>query len=164
MDKNYSITGRGEIGCDLGFICYPCCYPQRTMGYEINRNPLILRLVANQAFAVEYYCEATKRINSENEYLEEDIMRFKLEEVGNKAFLSRCSFSPSEGKETCDRYEVDHIERYPVTDGETLEKVFIVKYYYFRGHLDFQIFPNMSFAENNGRKGIQFGKCRITSP
>ena len=72
-----------------------------------------LCLVANPAFAVEYYCEVTKKIDSGNEYSTEMIKRFKyankLEEVGNKAFISRCSFSPSEGKETCDKYEVDHI-------------------------------------------------------
>ena len=88
----------------------------------------------------------------------------KLEEVGNKAFVSRCSFSKTEEKVTCDRYEVDHIERFPVTNAETLEKRFIVKYYYYRGQLDFQIFPDMSFVENNGRGGIQYGKCQITSP
>ena len=125
-------------------------------------------LVANQAYAVEYYCEVTKKVDSENEYSAEMIRRFhyanKLEEIGNKAFISRCSFSPSEGKETCDRYEVDHIERFPVTNAETLEKRFIVKYYYYRGQLDFQIFPDMSFVENNGRGGIQYGKCQITSP
>ena len=127
-----------------------------------------LCLVANQAFAVEYYCEVTKKINPENERSTEMIKRFKyankLEEIGNKAFISRCSFSPSEGKETCDRYEVDHIERSPVTNEETLEKRFKVKYYYYRGQLDFQIFPDMSFVENNGQGSIQYGKCQITSP
>ena len=125
-------------------------------------------LVVNQADAVEYYCDAIKKSNPVKEYSAEMIKKYKyankLEEVGNKAFISRCSFSPSEGKETCDRYEVDHIERFPVTNAETLEKRFIVKYYYYRGQLDFQIFPDMSFVENNGRGGIQYGKCQITSP
>ena len=128
----------------------------------------ILCLVANQAYAVEYYCEVTKKIDPENEYSAEMIKRFKysnkLEEVGNKAFISRCSFSSSEGEETCDRYEVDHIERSPITNAETLEKLFIVKYYYYSGQLDFQIFPDLKFIENNGRGGIQYGKCRVTSP
>ena len=127
-----------------------------------------LCLVANQAYAVEYYCKATKKIDPENEYPAEMIKRFKyankLEEVGNKAFISRCSFSPSAGEETCDRYKVDHIVRSPVTNAETLEKLFIVKYYYYSGQLDFQIFPDLSFVENNGRGGIQYGKCQMLSP
>ena len=94
----------------------------------------------------------------------EMIKRFKysnkLKEVGNKAFISRCSFSSSEGEETCDRYEVDHIERSPITNAETLEKIFIVKYYYYSGQLDFQIFPDLKFIENNGRGVIQYGKCQ----
>lgn len=127
-----------------------------------------LCLVSNQAFALEYYCEVTKKVDSENEYSAEMIKRFKyankLEDVGNKAFISRCAFSPSEGEETCDRYEVDHIERSPVTNAETLEKHSIVKYYYYNGQLDFQIFPDLSFVENNGRGGIQYGKCQVVSP
>ena len=70
-----------------------------------------LSLVANQVFAVEYYCEATKKIDLENEYSAEMIKKYKyankLEEVGNKAFVSRCSFSKTEEKVTCDRCEVD---------------------------------------------------------
>jgi len=36
----------------------------------------------------------------------------------------------------------------------------IAKYYYFDGQFDVQIFPNLSFIENNGRGDIAFGKCR----
>jgi len=37
--RDYSITGRGSES-DLGFICYPWCYPQQKMGYGLNHNPL----------------------------------------------------------------------------------------------------------------------------
>ena len=123
----------------------------------------------DQAFAVTYYCEATKKVDSEIEYSEENIKKYKyankLEDMGNKAFISRCSFTLSAKKVTCDRYEVDHIERSPLWSLKTLkDDKFIKKYYYFYGQLDFQLFPDLSFVENDGRGGIAFGKCRVTSP
>ncbi|MCH7500385.1 MAG: hypothetical protein IH886_10305 [Nitrospinae bacterium] len=123
----------------------------------------------DSAFAVTYYCEATKKVNSEIEYSEEKIKKYKyankLEDMGDKAFISRCSFTLSAKKVTCDRYEVDHIERSPIWNMETKkDDKFIKKYYYFYGQLDFQLFPDLSFVENNGRGGIAFGKCRVISP
>jgi len=123
----------------------------------------------DSAFAVTYYCEATKKVDSEIEYSEEDIKKYKyankLEDMGNKAFISRCSFTLSAKKVTCDRYEVDHIERSPLWNLKTLkDDTFIKKYYYFYGQLDFQLFPDLSFVENDGRGGIAFGKCRVISP
>jgi len=54
------------------------------------------------AFAVTYYCEATKKVNSEKEYSEDDIKKYKyadkLEDMGDKAFISRCSFTLSAKK------------------------------------------------------------------
>jgi len=123
----------------------------------------------DSAFAVTYYCEATKKVNSEIEYSEEKIKKYKyankLEDMGDKAFISRCSFTLNAKKVTCDRYEVDHIERSPIWNMETKkDDKFIKKYYYFYGQLDFQLFPDLSFVENNGRGGIAFGKCQVTSP
>lgn len=121
------------------------------------------------AFAVTYYCEATKKVDPNGEVSEEKMKKWKyankLEDMGDKAFISRCSFTLSAKKVTCDRYEVDHIERSALWNLETKkDDKFIKKYYYFRGQLDFQLFPDLSFVENNGRESIQFGKCRVISP
>jgi len=123
----------------------------------------------DSAFAVTYYCEATRKLNSQSESSEEDIKKYKyankLEDMGNKAFISRCSFTLSAKKVTCDRYEVDHIERSAIWNFKTKKfDKFIKKYYYFNGQLDFQLFPGLSFVENNGRGSIQFGKCQVISP
>lgn len=66
--------------------------------------------------------------------------------------LSRCSFVQSEGRVTCDTYPLDRME---VAAGY----VDIVKYYYFRGQFDLQIFNGSSFVENNGRGSIASGNC-----
>ena len=117
-------------------------------------------LVASTAFAVNYYCEPTKRVDPIKEWSKEEIKKWKfsnkLEDMGDKAYISRCSFSSSAGKVTCDKYEVDHIERSPISN--------IKKYYYFKGQMDFQLFPGLQYVENNGRETIRWGKCRITSP
>jgi hypothetical protein len=59
--------------------------------------------------------------------------------------VQRCGFTPSVGRVTCDRYEVDRVE----VDGN----VDIKKFYLFRAQFDVQLFSNLSFVENNGRGG-----------
>ena len=66
--------------------------------------------------------------------------------------LSRCSFVQSAGRVTCDTYPIDRME---VAAGY----VDIVKYYYFNGHFDLQIFNGSTFVENNGRGSIASGTC-----
>lgn len=130
---------------------------------------LILFFIPKMVFAVTYYCEATKKYDSENIYSKQHIAKGKfavqLEDMGEEAFISRCSFSSTANAVTCDRYEVDHINRSAVANLETFKyDKFIKKYYYFQGQLDFQLYPDLSFVENNGRGGIQYGKCEVTSP
>ena len=72
------------------------------------------------------------------------------------AFGSRCSFSPSANKVTCDRYQVDKIE--------FVERQKIKKYYVFRSQFDVQLFADLSFVENNERGGIAYGKCQAVAP
>jgi len=129
-----------------------------------------------QCFAVEYYCPATQKFNSENVYTKEEIDKgkfaVKLEEAQGEAFVSRCSFAHSQNKITCDRYEVDEIKESKRLkfkndlpfDFETDGYEIIKKYYYFYSQYDFQLFPNMFSVENNGRGGIQYGKCEVVSP
>ncbi len=81
----------------------------------------------------------------------------KIEDHGDKAFVSRCSYTTSEGKVTCDRYEVDRIE-YD-------ENVNVKKYYIFSQQYNIQIyFKNLLFVEDNGRGAISYGNCIVTSP
>lgn len=112
------------------------------------------------ATAAEYDCKVGKKLESEATYtshqIEQGQFSVKIEESGGGAFVSRCSFAPSANKITCDRYQVDKI----VFD----EKVKIKKYHVFRSQFDVQLFPDLSFVENNGRGGIAYGKCRVVAP
>ena len=68
-----------------------------------------------------------------------------------KPELERCSFSLSQNKVTCDKYQVDRVE---------VDKwVGIKKFYFFKGQFDVQLFSDLSFIENNGRGGVSYGKC-----
>lgn len=117
----------------------------------------VILLSTSSAFAVEYYCTAVKKVGFGMDYSQEQLDKgqfgTRVEEEGDVAYLSRCSFSPSAGEITCDRYQVDRIER----DG-------IKKYYHFRSQFNFQIFQNLKSIEDDGRGGIQFGKCEIVAP
>ncbi len=110
--------------------------------------------------AVEYSCKVGKKVEAETTYTEHQIatgkFSVKVEESDSGAFVSRCSFSPSANKLTCDRYQVDK----SVFD----ETVKIKKYYVFKSQFDIQIFSDLSFIENNGRGGIAYGKCQVVAP
>ena len=120
---------------------------------------MILLAVSVQAEALEYRCNDEKKLNFDNVYsaveIEKGQISVLVEEKGDSAYLSRCSFSPSVHEVTCDRYEVDKI----VFD----EKVNIKKYYAFRSQFDVQVFSDLHFVENNGRGGIAFGKCNVVT-
>ena len=121
---------------------------------------LFIGISSASSYAAEYYCKATKKIGFENTYTPEMMKKYqyatKVEESNGEAFLSRCSYSASAGKITCDRYKVDRIE--------FDSNVKIKKYYVFNSQFNFQIFANLNSLEDNGRGGIQFGKCKIVSP
>ena len=70
--------------------------------------------------------------------------------------VQRCSFTPSVGRVTCDRYEVDRVE--------IDRNVSLKKFYLFRAQFDIQLFSDLSFIENNGRGGLAYGKCKVTRP
>jgi hypothetical protein len=110
--------------------------------------------------AVEYDCKVDKKFDPEITYTADQIKKsqfsVEIEEASSGSYLSRCSFSPSANKVTCDRYQVDKI----VLDDD----VNIKKYYVFRNQFDVQLFSNLSFVENNGRGGIAYGKCEVVVP
>jgi hypothetical protein len=114
----------------------------------------------NNTAAAEYDCKIEKKLGPDMTYtlaqLEKDKFSVKIEEDKRATFVSRCSFALSAQKVTCDRYQVDKV----VFD----ENVKIKKYYLFRSQFDVQLFPDLSFVENNGRGGIGYGKCRLVVP
>ena len=63
------------------------------------------------------------------------------------------SFSTTAGRVKCDEYPVDYVRTDP--------NVGIKEYYYFKGHFDVQLYPDMQFIENNGRGSIARGQCSL---
>jgi hypothetical protein len=80
----------------------------------------------------------------------------KIEETAEGAFLSRCSYSLIEEKDTCDRYAVDRVQ--------FDENVSLKKYYVFSSQFDVQLFRDLRMIENNGRGDFATGKCSVVSP
>ncbi len=124
------------------------------------RYSLFLLAFAVPTYAADYDCNVERKVEAEATYTERQIQKgqfsVKVENRGSTALLSRCSFSPIVSKVTCDVYEADKV----VLDSN----VKIKKYYVFQSQLDVQIFPDLSFVENNGRGGIAYGKCRLVAP
>lgn len=120
----------------------------------------ILLLVSASSYAAEYACKVESKFNSEHQYTSQEIEKYKfstrLEDLGSKAFISRCSFVQIAAKVMCDRYEVDKVEF-----DQTAR---IKKFYVFSGQFDFQLFHNLLFVENNGRGTIAYGKCEMVFP
>ncbi len=127
-----------------------------------HHNIFVLVIVAFSmpVLAVEYSCEVTRKIDRELDYTNEQVAKSqfsnRVEELNESSFISRCSFVASAGKVTCDRYKVDKV---------AFDKnVKIKKYYHFQSQFDFQLFPDLSFIENNGRGSVSYGKCTLVSP
>ena len=121
---------------------------------------LALLILPFRVEAVEYSCQVNAKYDFGKVYTKDEIKKWqfgaKIEDLGNEAFISRCSYSSIEGKVTCDRYKVDRVE-YD-------KKVSIKKYYVFRSQYNIQLFRDLSFLEDNGRGGISYGGCAVVSP
>ena len=106
-----------------------------------------------------YSCEVLSKFDRNQQYSAEKIKELQfsniVEEVEKATYVSRCDFQKSVGKVTCDRYKMDKM----VFD----EFVNIKKYYLFKSQYDFQLYDDLTFVENNGRGGISYGICSITS-
>ena len=123
---------------------------------------ILLTLVTSAAIAAEYKnysCKVLRKFDKNQQYSSAKIkeMQFSnlVEESDKETYVSRCDFQASVGKVTCDRYRIDMI----VND----DFVNIKKYYLFNSQFDFQLYDDLSFVENNGRGGISYGICAITS-
>ena len=120
----------------------------------------VVLVVISAAQAADYQCNVETKLTREHVYSRSELQKGQIsvliEERDGSTFLSRCSFASSSQAVTCDRYEVDKV----VLD----EFVRIKKFYVFRSQFDVQVYPDLSFIENNGRGGIAFGTCSITAP
>jgi histidinol-phosphate/aromatic aminotransferase/cobyric acid decarboxylase-like protein len=119
-----------------------------------------LLCAATTARAAEYTCAVTRKLDREREYPQQQIEQYqysvRIEDGNTEFFVSRCSYTPSASNVTCDRYKIDHV----VFD----LNVKVKKYYVFNSQFDLQLFPDLTFVENNGRGGIAYGKCKVISP
>ena len=107
------------------------------------------------AYSASYDCMVTKKQDFEANYsltqLEKLKFSVKIHDIAQPK-VERCSFQPSANKVTCDSYDIDRVE---------VDKyVGYKKFYLFRSQFDVQLFPDMTFLENNGRGGIAFGGCK----
>lgn len=110
--------------------------------------------------AMRYHCPATKKFDSKRVFTPEQLklgqFSTRVEELPKGIFLERCAFSQSAGKVTCNRHKVDRVE----FDANLKVR----KFYVFDSQLNFQIFPDLSSLEDNGRGSIQYGRCEFESP
>ncbi len=120
---------------------------------------IVLLFTAPSALeATEYNCIVDHKIDGKYIYtierLEKEQYSVRINESGSEIFISRCSYSPSAKKITCDEYKMDEVS----VDNNINAK----KYYLYRSQFDVQVFFNdLSFIENNGRGSIAFGKCSL---
>jgi hypothetical protein len=126
------------------------------------KNVLFVLLMGSSvtAVAADYRCTVERKVDFKYEYPAAQLKKLKfsnlVEETEVGTFVSRCSFVPSQGEVTCDRYKVDRVEVDPV--------VKIKKLYVFLSQFNLQIFPNLAFIEDNGRGSISYGRCQIIAP
>lgn len=119
---------------------------------------LCLFVLPLSAKASEYSCDVSVKRDYEYVYPNADLRKWKwsvkIVDNGSSAIISRCSFSTAANSVTCDDYPADFVHQDPHTG--------MKKYYYLRGHLDVQLFSDLSFIENNWRGSISRGKCVVT--
>lgn len=116
---------------------------------------LLFLVMTSTAHSANYDCTVTKKLDFENLYSPSQMEKFKFSvriHDSDKPQVDRCSVKPSEGKLSCDSYDIDRVE---------VDKyVGYKKFYLFKSQFDVQLFPDMKFVENNGRGGIAFGTCK----
>ena len=107
------------------------------------------------AHSASYDCTVTSKYDFDRSYTQAqlDSLKFSVRiHDSEKPKVDRCSVKPSEGKLSCDTYDIDRVE--------VDKHVGFKKFYLFRSQFDVQLFPDMKFIENNGRGGIAMGMCK----
>lgn len=97
-------------------------------------------------------CKPTSGVNVQGAISGSDLSKREVHSLVDNESISRCSLVPSLGKVTCDVYKVDKMVEDP--------HVKIKKYYYYKGQLNVQVFPDGGYIEDNGRGTIYFGSCK----
>ena len=120
---------------------------------------ILLLAFAGSATAVDYNCIVNKKLTSEKTYTAQEIAKgqfsIKIEERGNKVFVSRCFYRSIVKKVLCHQYEADKV----VFDENTKIK----KIHYSRVG-EVEIFADLSFSDYFGRGHASYGNCKIVSP
>jgi hypothetical protein len=113
-------------------------------------------------------CKVSKKISANHVYsakeLKKEMPSVLIDESSSGTTVSRCGFTPSAGKVTCDPYEIDKVEVTERLNLFTSKPERIKKFYLFRAQFDVQVFPDLTFIENNGRGIISFGTCALKGP
>ena len=108
------------------------------------------------AYSAIYDCAVTKKFDFDRPYTQTQLESLKFSvkiHDSDKPTVQRCSVKLSDGKLSCDSYEIDRVE--------VDKHIGYKKFYLFRSQFDIQLFPDMKFIENNGRGGIAIGSCSI---
>lgn len=117
-------------------------------------------LLANNAFAAEYYCKAIRKVNPLREFPKCEIDKWefatRIEDYGERGFISRCARDAGLQKVVCERYPVDKIVRDRYMN--------VTKYYNFTSQFNIQIHADMNSVMDNGRENIEFGICSVVVP
>ena len=115
-------------------------------------------LISSMSFGETLECKVSSKFSYKGEYSKENLLKYKpslkIEFTNDQYYVSRCSFETVANKVTCDKHKMDKV----VVDSYNPYK----KLYHFSSQFDVQLFGNNSFIENNGRKSISYGKCKIT--
>lgn len=111
--------------------------------------------IAMPANPAEYDCKVSKKFEQDRQYSIDQLARLqfgnRIEVTGEEAWVSRCSYSQSAGKVTCDRLKIDRVVNDP--------NVRVKKFYLFSAQFDLQLYPDLTYIENNGRGSVSFGRC-----
>lgn len=108
---------------------------------------LLLSIYMN-ALGLNLYCTTIRKIESNGDYTQEKLDKYQFgtrlewDSKSNKVYISRCGNSPITKKIECNRYLID-------------------RFYLFNSQFNFQLFPDLTSIEDNGRGGISYQNCKL---
>jgi len=120
---------------------------------------ILLLAFSGAATAVDYNCIVNKKLTAYKTYTAQEIAKgqfsIKIEERGDKVFVSNCFYRSIVKKVLCHQYEADKV----VFDENTkIKKIYFLRVY------EVQIFADLSFSDYWGRGEASYGNCKIVSP
>ncbi len=111
-----------------------------------------------QAFAITYHCQTTKKVERSIDYTLDKLKKYQFTTIldiypEDVIYISRCGYSDIDKKIICNKYPADKIERD--------NNVNLIKVYIFKSQYNFQLFPDLTSVEDNGRGSISYQKCKV---